>query len=207
MENTGIFSLVGALLLAPFQLVGALVGVARAHAQRQRYLLPLERSLRRASHPVGVLAVLFLAHRLYGVRIDAARAAFAHNDWLAVGAAVAVVFGVALFIAGARHSAGMEDGPLATRAFFKLAGGIAAAFYIGRIMPWRVGGETPADLLAAVLLVVAVWCIATGAVRFVLLAAPMQAALAQVKIHIRDTQFSWDDEGRRRWWQFWRRWR
>ena len=204
-SDAGIVSLVFGLLLAPFNLIFALIRMVRAHAQRQRYLSPPERSLRRASHPVGVLAVLFEAHRLYGVRIDAARAALAHDDWLAVGAAVAVVFGAALFVAGAKHSAGMEDGPLATRAFFKLTGGIAAVFYIGRAMPWRVGGETPADLFAAVLLLVALWCIATGAVRFVLLAVPMRAALVLVKRAIKRDEFSWDDEGRRRWWQFWKR--
>lgn len=195
MEAPGIFSLLGGLLLAPFQFAGALVGMMRAHAQRRRYLSPHELNLRRASHPLGAAAVLFAAHWFYGARMRDGLAALPVDRWVLIALyGVAFVFGAASFVSGAGRCAGLRDGMLATRAFFKLAAGAGVAFYLWRTVPLRAISETLPGVMAAAVFLAAVWCIATGAVRFLLLAVPVQAAFDLVWGRIKRDEFRWEDD-------------
>jgi hypothetical protein len=198
-DGTGPITLVGgllfALLAAPFQLVGALVRMVRAHAQRRRYLSPHELNLRRASHPLGVAAVLFTAHWFYGARIRDGLVALPVDRWMLVAlCGVAFVFGAASFVSGAGRCAGLRDGMLATRAFFKLAAGAGVAFYLWRTVPLHAISETPPGLFAAAVLLGAVWCIASASVRLLLLTVPMQGAFDLVWRRIKRDEFRWEDD-------------
>src|SRR4051812_21450661 len=155
----GIFSLVFgaviALVMLPFRLGRMLMRWGQLHAQRRRYRAPQETNLRRASHPVGGLVVLLVAFSFYSARIEAARTALAPDSWLLMTlATVILTFGVASLVAGVPRSIGMvSDGtPYSTRAFFKLAGGAAAAVYLWRSVPLRAISETLPGLLAVGLL-------------------------------------------------------
>jgi hypothetical protein len=199
MEGTGIFALFGMLALAPFQLIGAVVGMVRAHAQRRRYLSPHELNLRRASHPLGVAAVLFAAHWLYGARVRDGLVALPLDGWVLVAlCGVVFVFGAASFVSGAGRCAGLRDGMLATRAFFKLAGGAVICAYVWRLPLWRAYLDASLfPYLAPPVFFIGLWCLVTGAVRMLLLLVPMQGAFDLVWRRIKrddDESRWWDDD-------------
>lgn len=186
------FSLLGGVLLLPVQLVADLLRLGRWLAQRNRFLSPHELNLRRASHPVGALALLLAAWWLYGAQLDAARAAYGVDAWLlAALASVAVIAGASSFVVGTGRCAGLRDGMLAARAFFKLTGGALLCFWLPRLPAWRAIDAAASGMLAPAMLLVGVWLLVTGCMRFVLLALPVSGALAKVRRAIDRNRNQW----------------
>jgi hypothetical protein len=209
MEGAGMFALIGGaaidLLRAPFQLIGAVVWMVRAHAQRRRSLSPHELNLRRASHPVGVAAVLFAMHSFYGARISQAITTIPLDRWaLMTFAGVVLIFGLASFVSGVNRCAGMPDSILATRAFFKLAVGTVICVYVGRLPLWRAYLDASLfPYLAPPLFLIGLWCVVTGAVRLLLLVVPLSGALATIRKLLRKRNRLIRPARRRRFWWFW----
>jgi len=204
MEGGGIFSLLGGVVLLPFQLVADLLRLGRWLAQRRRLLSPHELNLQHASHPVGALVLLLAVWRLYGAQLDHARIAYAVDGrLLAAVAGAAFVFGLALFLAGMRHCSGLRDEVLMVRACGKLAIGAAACVYLWRATAWRIGGENWPDLLAAAVFLVALWCAVTGAVRLLLLTVSGGNALALIRKLLRRRNAPLRPARRRRGFWFW----
>jgi hypothetical protein len=159
-DGAGIFSLLGALLFAPFQLAGAWRNWMRRRP-------PDTQALTKASHGAGLLAlVLFVLAEFVGWRAvgNFARALRAHPDDLtlllpAALLSAVVIWGAVWLITGWRR-AGRGDGLIALIGVLSLAGGIAAFVYAPRL-DLRGLALIALDLLG-------VWFIATGAVKILL---------------------------------------
>ena len=207
-DGAGLFSLLGGLLLAPFQLAFYLAATGRrlwfAHAQRRRMLSPHEINLRRASHPLGLFAVLLTLWWIEGARITHARAALAVDSWmLAALGGVVFVLAAASFVAGVHRCAGTPDGLLATRAVFKLAAGAVICAYVWRLPLWRAYLDAALfPYLAPPVFLIGLWCAVTGAVRLLLLTVPMSGALAAIRKILRRRNAPLRPARRRRFW-FW----
>jgi hypothetical protein len=208
MEGTGIFSLAGGVLLAPIQLAFYLAGTGRrlllAHAQRRRMLSPHEINLRRASHPLGLFAVLLALWWLEGSHAAHARAVIGVNSWiLAVLAGVVFVFAAASFVAGVHRCAGLPDSLLATRAVFKLAASAVICAYVWRLPLWRAYLDAALfPYLAPPVFLIGLWCAVTATVRLLLLTVPMSGALATIRKILRRRNAPLRPARRRRFWFF-----
>jgi hypothetical protein len=205
MEGAGIFTALALLLLAPFQWW-------HARAQKLRLLSPHELHLRRATRPLGVVAVLAWGVWLLGARdIGGAFAPMLLHpaaNWLPVALLAAVLlYGLASFITGASRCWGMRsDGLLPVRAFFKCAvgGGGLWLLWVSNADVARGFDAAPWGVALWLLLVAAsVWCAVVGAARLVLLTVGGGNALALVNRHIRQTQIVMRPARRRPWWKFW----
>ncbi|MGE0280201.1 MAG: hypothetical protein AB7P20_06255 [Rhizobiaceae bacterium] len=165
-----------ATLFAFFALLAGLADLSfiiTTYAQRLHSLSMHERNFRRASQPVGVLAVVLVGVlRLTDAHATAKALAVLALDpaanWpIALGLGGLAVWGVAQIVAGVRRCAGARDGLLAMRAVFKLAAGAAITFWLWRRVPVAVSSW--ADLARVCPLLAGVWCVAVGSVRFLLL--------------------------------------
>lgn len=204
MEGAGIFALLGLLLVAPFELW-------QARGVKRRFLSPGEIARRRATRPLGTVAVLLwgawffgasargVTHALAPVLLDPAA------NWLLLALlAAALLYGFASFVTGASRCWGMRsDGMLPVWAFFKCAVGVGGLVLLRRnALAGLLGGNLWAALLWLALNVAAVWCIAVGAARLLLLTVgggnalrTITRAAAKKNAPLR--------AARRRWWQWW----
>lgn len=157
------FLFLGLLAAAPFMLLADWFKFIR-------HLPPREQNLARASHGAGML--VFAAIALYvagfGTFFHALGAGPAEPVlWASALLLVAtVVWGISWLIVGCRRARGARDALLALRAAGKIGAGIAACIV-------AQGGYVPrdwsaADFIAAALLLIGVWCMVTGAVKFIL---------------------------------------
>lgn len=208
MEGAGIIAALAMLLLAPIQW-------RRARAQKLRLLTPHELHLRRATQPLGVLALVAWGIWLFGAR-DIGRAlapVFLHpsDNWLPVVLLGAVLlYGLASFITGARRCRGMHsDDMLPFWAFVKCAvgGGGLWFLWVSNVDLAR-GFDVAPGMVAPWLLLVAasIWCAVVGSARFLLLTTGGGNALALVNQHIQQTQMVMRPARRRPWWMFWKFW-
>ena len=208
MEGAGILTALAALLVAPLQW-------RQARAQKLRLLTPHELHLRRATRPLGVLALIAWGVWLSGAHdlVGALAPVLLHlsDNWLpAVLFGAVSLYGLASFVAGASRCWGMRsDGLLPVRALFKLAVGVAGLRYLWL---WNVdlarGFDAAPGLVALWLLLVAasIWCVVVGGARFLLLTIGGGNALALVNRHIRQTQIVMRPVRCRPWWMFWKFW-
>lgn len=205
MEGAGIFTALALLLLAPVQWW-------QARAQKLRFLSPHELNLRRATQPLGVLALLAWLAWLSGARDLASIAApvFLHpsDNWLAaMPLAALLLYGLASFVAGAAGCWGVRsDRMMPFWAFVRLAvGGAGLRFlWLPHIDLARAFNAAPWMAALWLLLVGAsIWCAVVGAARLVLLTIGGGNALAIVNRHIRQTQMAMRPVRLRPWWKFW----
>lgn len=147
------------------------------------YALSHEINLRRASHPLGLFAVLLALWWLEGSQINHARAALGVDSWiLAALGGVVFVFAAASFVAGVHRCAGTPDGLLATRAVFKLAAGAVICAYVWRLPLWRAYLDASLfPYLAPPVFLIGLFCVVTAAVRLLLLVVPLSGALATIR--------------------------
>jgi hypothetical protein len=194
-------TLLGALLLIPIEM-------AQASAQKRRLLSPHELNLRRATQPLGFIAVLAWCAWFFGVPdITQALTPLVFDpaaNWLPFGIAALLFFGMASFISGASRCWGMRsDGMLPARAFCKLAIGVIGIFLLRQNKPTiSPGGEIWPALLWFALHIAAVWCVAVGAARFILLTIGGGSAL-RIMTHAANKRNAPLVPARRRWWQWW----
>jgi hypothetical protein len=170
-----------------------------------KQLPPHEQALARASHGAGLIAfaLLFVFAR-YGnagsENFFTALAVKPDEMWLpALLSAVLGGWGFIWFVVGVSRAAGLRDGLLATRAFFKLVIGGGASYYLLYMFQWPEFG--PVWLLLAVMFVffAAVWCLITGTVKFLLLTVGGGGnALRMVDRHIREKEVVFRPVGGRR---------
>jgi hypothetical protein len=204
MEGAGILTAFALLLLAPFEFM-------RVRAQRLRLLSPHELNLRRATHPLGVLALLAWFAWLFGVRdlVGALAPVLLHpsDNWLSAALLGAVLlYGLVSFIAGASQCWGARsDRTLPFWAFVELALGVAGLRFHWL---WNVdlarGFDAAPGLVALWLLLLAasIWCAVVGGARFLLLTVGGGNALAQIIKHIKRRNAPLRP-GRRPWWRLW----
>ena len=209
MEGAGILTVLALLLLAPFQIM-------QARAQKLRLLSPHELLLRRATRPLGVVAVLAWLVWLGGARgIGQALAPVLFHpsdNWLAAVLLTALpLYGLASFVTGASQCWGMRsDGMLPVWAFVKLAVGGAGLRFL---WVWNVdlarGFDAAPGMVALWLLLVAasIWCAVVGAARFLLLTTGGGSALRKMGGVIAAKNAPMIAVRRRRpWWMFWKFW-
>jgi hypothetical protein len=162
-----------------------------ARARQWRSLDPIEQNLQRASHGVAYIVFPLAALWLVGPSVVGAfLSGFTPGVRLLLIGACAVWFAVAVgrLYAGWRRIAGLRDGPLAGRAFGKLAVGAFLLYWLphgliaSSLDPWAVH----------VLLLVPLWLAVTGFVRFVLLVRPAGRALPEVEGDIAASEFDWN---------------
>ncbi len=171
MEGGGLFTALGLLLLAPFQLFMQAPGQGR--------LDPHELHLRRATRPLGVLALIAWGVWLFGASkvADALRPVLLHPSeyWLAaVPLAVVPLYGLACFIAGASQCWGLRSDPmLPFWAFVELTAGVAALWllWLSHIDLARALDLAAPDIMALRLALTApaIWCAVVGGARLLLL--------------------------------------
>jgi hypothetical protein len=202
MEGGGIFTALGLLLLAPFQLL-----------QGAGEPTPHELHLRRATRPLGVLAltacgVWFFGAGKVGDALGPVLLHLSQNPLLAAPLALVPLYGLVCFVAGARQCWGLRsDGMLPFWAFVEFAAGAGGLWFLwfapvdlARALH-QVMREQPALWLA--LNGAAIWCAVVGGARLLLLTvgggnAFAQAARwsAQTQIQIRPVRLGpW-------WWPF-----
>lgn len=210
MERAGIVTLVGMLLLLPFQLLFALAGTGRRlwlmNAQRRRFLTPHELNLRRASHPAGVLAVLLTTHALYAARFGSALAALNDHHLLMSLAAVAIIGGLVPFLVGVRRSAGLRDGILTMRAAFRIALGLVLVFWLARlpVAAFDAGAQGEyGEAFRQTALLFGLWFLVTGGMRLLLLTVGGGSALRLVRKLLHRRNATMRPARRRRFWWFW----
>ncbi len=207
MEGGGIFTLLGLLLLAPFQLFMPAPGQGRLD------LTPHELYLRRATRPLGVLALIAWGVWSFGARPvgDALGPVLLlpSEYWLAAAPlAVVPFYGLACFIAGARQCWGLRsDGMLPFWAFVELAAGGAGLWllWLSHIDLARALDLTAHELMALRLALngAAIWCATVGGARFLLLTTGGGNAFAQAARWGAQTQIQMRPVQLRPWWQFW----
>jgi hypothetical protein len=180
MEGAGLLTACAALLLAPFEW-------RQARAQKLRLLTPHELNLRRATQPLGFLALLAWSIWLLGARdigVSAA-AVLLHpsENWPVLLLGAFPLYGLAAFVAGASQCWGMRSDPmLPCRAFVKLGIGAAGIWFLWL---WNVdlghAFDTAPGITALWLLLVAasIWCAVVGVTRFLLLTIGGGNAFAQ----------------------------
>jgi hypothetical protein len=193
-------------------LMAVLLGLWLSGARERRNPSPHELNLRHATRPIGAAAVgLALAipvsvvpilhDELVNLLHDPA------SNWLACALlGLVVTYGAASFVLGAHRCWGIVgDGLLASRAFFRMAWGAVAILYLRRFYPWHTF-DWSLDGLVTVLHAsvgyTGLWCVVTGAGRFVLLVSGGGTALARVRRHIGQTRLVLRPVSRP-WWQFW----
>jgi hypothetical protein len=193
-------------------LLAVLLGLWLAGTRERRDPSPHELNLRHANRPIGAAAVgLALA-------IPVSGAPTLHNglvnllrdpagNWLACALlGLMVTYGAASFVLGAHRCWGIVgDGLLAARALFRLAWGAVAILYLRRFYPWHAidwSSDGVLTVLRAGVGYIGLWCVVTGAGRFVLLMSGGGTALARVRRHIGQTRLVLRP-AHRPWWQFW----
>lgn len=146
-----------------------------------------QQELAKASHGVGMLALLAYGFNLTGGFLPASPIC-----WLAAGIGA---WGLGWFCLNARFAALMigppDRGAIIARALMKIALGWAVWSYTSRLVD--VSG------FEVVSRPVAVWCMATGGTKFLLLlwgGGRRLPARPLVDANIQDTEFDWDDDGR-----------
>jgi hypothetical protein len=178
----------------------------QVHVQKLRTLSPHEINLRRATQPLGLVALLLSANWLLGAQdvgdalVDIARHPGDHPLSAAVLGA-ALFYGLASFLTGTRRCWGLRsDGMLPVRAFFKLAIGVAGLVLLRGGWPHVSGGWEMLLWLATG--IVSVWCTVVGAARFILLTVGGGNARRSVLHHIsrRNAPLR---AARRPWWRLW----
>jgi len=202
MEGAGLLTACAALLFAPLQWW-------RARAQKLRLLGDHELHLRRATHPLGVLALLAWGLWLLGAR-DVGGAfgpVFLHpsDNWPAAALLSAVtLYGLASFVVGAGQCWGMRSDPmLPFWAVVELALGVAGLRYL---WVWNVdlarGFEVAPGFAALWLLLVAasIWCAVVGFGRLFLLMTGGSNALALVNRHMARGQLTMRPVRSSPWW-------
>jgi len=205
MEGAGILTAFALVLLAPVQWW-------QARAQKLRLISPHELNLRRATQPLGVLALLAWGVWLFGAQDIgvALRPVLLHPSeyWLpALPLALVALYGLACFFAGASQCWGTRsDGMLPFWAFVKLALGVAGLWFLwlSNIDLARVVDLAAPEMTALrlALTVASIWCAVVGAARFLLLTigggnafASAARWSAQTQIPMRPVRLSWW-----RWW-------
>jgi hypothetical protein len=162
------FAFVGLLLLTPLMMW-------HERSQRFRTLSPVEQNLQRASHGAALIVLVGL-FVYFIIGLDAARAWFPqfvrypNDSWPGLLLVLPVVYGLARFLPGISRSWGQRDALLAMRALVKIAVGVVGGwFLVSEPVARELAQNLWTALLSLALVGVAIWCIITGAVRFVLL--------------------------------------
>jgi hypothetical protein len=158
-----------------------------------RVLDEIERNLQRASHGVAYIVLPLEAVWLTGPdAVGAFLSGFAPSVRLSIIGACAIWFVTAMArcVGGWRRCAGVRDGLLAGRAFFKLAGG-AGLLMLLQHLPSGLGVRNGGAAALALLLVPS-WLAVTGFVRFVILVRPAGSARPEVETNIADSEFDWN---------------
>jgi len=155
-----------------------------------RQLPPGQQELAKACHGVGMLALLAYYFRLAGGFGD-----FVHGltvrtgdplHWIPV---VMAAWGLGWFLLNARFAAQAvvrpHRGTMIVRALIKIAAGYAA---------WAYGGGADAGLIGLLLSVVAVWCMATGGAKLLLMiwGGGRGEAYPLIARDIAANEFDWD---------------
>jgi hypothetical protein len=172
-------------------------------------LSPHELNLRRATQPLGLVAVLLFGVRRFDLSNDitGALAPLTGNPDenmvpLALLAAL-LLYGLASLITGMRRSWGVRsDGMLPARAFIKFAAGVIGLVTFNSEASMTAGEFWPA-LLWLSFGAASIWCVVTGGVRFVLLTTGGGSALAIVNKQLKQRNAPLRGARRRPWWKFW----
>lgn len=201
-EGGGMLYLLALLLLLPFHLW-------QAQAEQRRLLSPHELNLRRATQPLGLVALLAWAAWQFGTRDvgELLRSIMLNpvDNWgLAALLCAGPLYGLASFIIGAWHCWGLRsDGMLPVWAGCKLAVGVIGLRILG---VWGDDMTRTFDFgpeLRLCLVAVSIWCTVIGGTRLMLLTMSNGNALRVVKKHIQQTQVVMRPVRRRPWWRFW----
>lgn len=203
MDNMSPGGALGQLLAAPFIWW-------QDRDRRRRLISPHELNLRRATRPLGYVAVLAWTVWLFGARsLRDLLASELHDpaaNWIPLALiGAALLYGITSFAVGLRGCWGVRsDGFLPMTAAMRFALGVGGLVLL---MSNEVTRRTAPDLWTAsgwmLLTFVAVWNAAVGAARFVLLAIGDSTALGLVNRHIRQTQIIMRPVRPRPWWKFW----
>jgi hypothetical protein len=191
---------VTALFLLPIMIV-----VERA--QRFRSLDAIEKELQRASHGAAlILLPPLIAVWLFGLGGTAELiASFVRdpraNALPAVLLAAITIYGMARFYAGVGNCAGAQDKVRKQRAFLKLAFGAGLLVWLFRSAPPE--SAATGDIRIFALIVLALWCLVTGIVRFWLLTAGGGYALRRIERQLKQRNRALRPARRRRhfWWR------
>lgn len=208
MLAVGLLELAFNIISMPFKLGFGMMRL-RSYGGRRHPLTDNERMLRRASRPVGVAAVAFVAVRFLHLRApaDAVAACIANPAayWLpALLVASLVLYGLSVFVTGLRRCADLRDGTM-SRALLSAAAGGGIAYYLAHLNPAQLPGPPQlVDVLLPSLLLLAVWFCVIGVSRVVLVRSGSIAQSIADK-RMRGRQFEWRNP-RRHWWQFWKWW-
>jgi hypothetical protein len=182
-----VITIVVLLIALPFALLGSLLRLAGG-TERWRRLDPTEQNLQRCSHgAVCALLPVAAVFALQGTVTARFLGQYPAAALLLIGAAVPLmVCGIARFVAGWRRCAGVRDGLLTLRAFVKLCIGAGLALLV------LSAGPMLRDARFALLLL-PLWLLVTGLVRFVLVARLAGRALPLVEEEIAAREFTWDE--------------
>lgn len=181
MNAGGLGTVVGLLIALPFTMLADWFG----WINQQRYP-----ELAKACHGAGMLALLGYAIWLAGGPIDFAAALAMHADnfcWIAP--AVIAAWGLGWVLLNARFAAQSVSRPhratMIVRALLKTAAGYGA---------WISTQGAEAWWITLLMSLVAVWCMATGAVKFLLMIwrGARGEAYPMVADDIAANEFDWD---------------
>lgn len=189
MGGVGLLTALAVLLLLPFELWA----VSRANWLR---LTPAEQSLRLATHPPAIIAVLLVAaagagaHDIGGMLLHLVGRS--SREVQAVGSSFCALL-IGYWLICVWQCIGMRDPRITARAFLKLAVGAAVTVYLGRLYPWSaLAPSLWAFSAVAAVFLVGVWFLTTGAFRFLLLIVPLRSARRIVGMDIAGQKFDWN---------------
>jgi hypothetical protein len=196
--NGGLGEVIGLLVALPFA----------AFADWFKFikqLPPGQQELAKACHGVGMLALLAYWFRFaggFGEFVDGLTLRPGELlHWIPL---IMAVWGLGWFLLHARFAAQAVGRPhraaMIVRGLLKIAAGWAIWAYAGSAdLPVRAGGSAGWGLLMLALHVVAVWCLATGGTKALLMiwGGPRGEAYPMVAGDIAANEFDWNDEARR----------
>jgi hypothetical protein len=190
MGGGGILTAFAGLLLVPFELWA----VSRINWQR---LTPAEKNLRLATHPPALVAGALITakgagvHDIGGMLMHLVeQSSDGPARWIA-GTLCASLIGFWLICLW--QCIGIRDRNLTARALLKFIGGAVVTVYLWRLYPWlQLAPSLPGFFAVAAVFLISVFCLITGAIRFLLLVVPMRSARIIVDKDIAAQKFDWN---------------
>jgi hypothetical protein len=162
---------VGEILGVLIALIATPIAVLAHWFKYIKGLPPREQALARASHGAGMIAIIELVLLASDgpQSMDEFTSFLSSRPEIALPCLAIVAWGAGWFIIGSARSRGPRDALLASRAAVKTAVGFAAGRFVwDDHVPAHWSGEWWGDPLVFGLKVLAIWCMVTGLVKFVL---------------------------------------
>lgn len=175
-----------------------------------KQLSPVEQNLQRAAHGCalaifGLMDAYMLGPRVVVSTLSSLASEYPLNAWPGAVVVGLVVYGAARFVFGVRSCRGVHDGMMVLRGLAKITAGGGLIWYMAKTFPETIsradytaqtflhfGSITSLSDMGCVLVVVAgLWCIITGAVRFVLVVGGSGSAHSAVSVNIAENEWRW----------------